>query len=70
MTTVTQKINMALASRGMSASDLARAWGTSPQNMIQRIKRGRFTNDEMRRIAEIMNGEWVSEFRFSDGTRI
>lgn len=70
MLTITEKIGMALARRGLRPSDLARAWPCSPQNMIQRIKRGSFSNEEMQKIADIIGCEWIAEFRFPDGTRI
>ena len=68
--TIAQKIKMALAYRGMSEAELARALGTSPSAFNQRMKRERFTKDELEQIAEILGGTFRAEFVFPDGTVI
>ena len=52
--TISQKIKMALAYKGMSEADLARAVGTSPQAFNQRMKTGKFSTEEMNKIAEAL----------------
>ena len=49
--TISQKIKMALAYKGMSEADLARAVGSSPQAFNQRMKTGKFSSEEMEKIA-------------------
>ena len=68
--TIAQKIKMALAYRNMSEAELARALGTSPSAFNQRMKRERFTKEELEQIAEILGGAFRAEFVFPDGTVI
>lgn len=68
--TITQKIKMALAYKGMSEADLARAVGSSPQAFNQRMKTGKFSTEEMNKIAEALEAEFFFGFTFKDGTKI
>ncbi len=68
--TLSQKIKMALAYKGMSEAELARKIGTSPSAFNQRMKTGKFSSDEMSKIAEALGAEYYFGFQFSDGTRI
>lgn len=65
-----KKIRMALAYKGMSESDLAKALGKTPQAFNQRMKTDKFTVEDLTKIAEIMGASYISEFSFPDGTRI
>lgn len=65
-----QKIKMALAYKGMSESELARRMGSTPQAFNQRMKTDKFTGEEMEKIGKILDGQWVAEFVFSDGTKV
>jgi len=68
--TTEQKINMALAYRGMSQAALARAIDMTPSNFNQKIKRDTFSADELDRIATALGGVYCSFFEFPDGTKI
>ena len=68
--TVPQKIKMALAYKGLSESELARALGTSPQAFNQRMKTGKFSTEDMEKIAAAMEAEYFFGFQFKDGTKI
>ena len=68
--TVPQKIKMALAYKGISESELARVLGTSPQAFNQRMKTGKFSSDDMDRIAEALGGKYFFGFEFPDGTKV
>lgn len=68
--TIQQKIDMACAHAGISRAELARRLGTSPPAFKQRFDRGKFTQEELQRIAAVLDGEYFSGFRFSDGTVI
>jgi len=68
--TIEQKINMALAYRGMSQAALAREIGTSPANLNQRMKRGSFTSEEMEKIAVALGAKYFFGFEFEDCTRV
>ena len=65
-----QKIKMALVYKGMKESELARALNTSPSAFNQRMKTGKFTSDEMEKIAEAIGAKYFFGFEFEDGTRI
>jgi len=65
-----RKIRMALAYRRMSEAELARQIGTSPQNLHQRLRTDRFAAEELEKIAEILGAEYISAFKFPDGTQI
>ena len=68
--TIPQKIKMALACKGMAESELARAIGTSPQAFNQRMKTGKFSTEDMEKIAAAMEAEYFFGFQFKDGTKI
>ena len=68
--TVPQKIKMALAFKGISESELARALGTSPQAFNQRMKTGKFSSEDMEKIAEALGAVYFFGFEFEDGTKI
>ena len=65
-----QKIKMALVYKGMKESELARALNTSPSAFNQRMKTGKFTSDEMEKIAEAIGAKYFFGFEFEDGTKI
>ena len=67
--TISQKIKMALAYKGMSEADLARAVGSSPQAFNQRMKTGKFSS-EMDKIANALEASYFFGFEFKDGTKI
>lgn len=68
--TISQKINMALAYKGISQAALARAIGMTPSNFNQKFKRETFTLEELNRIAAALDAEYFFGFKFSDGTTI
>ena len=68
--TIAQKINMALAYKGISKAELARSLGTTPQNLGKKIQRNSLTKEELEQIAEILGADFRLEFVFPDGTVI
>lgn len=68
--TVQQKIKMALAYKGMSEAALAKAIGTSPSAFNQRMKTGKFSSEDLDRIAEALGAKFICYFEFPDGTEI
>lgn len=64
--TIEQKINMALAYRGMSQAELARKIGTTPSNLNKKVKRDTLTKEEMEKIAKSLGGCWRAEFVFDE----
>ena len=67
---ITQKINMALAYKGISQAELARRIGQTPSNFNQKMKRETFTQGELEKIAETLGGLYMFGFEFPDGTKI
>lgn len=51
----------------INITELAERFGTSQPNMTQRLKNGKFTKEELYKIAEILGCEYVSVFKFPDG---
>ena len=68
--TISQKIKMALAYKGMSEADLGRAVSSSPQAFNQRMKTGKFSSEEMEKIAEALEATYYFGFEFEDGTKV
>ena len=68
--TISQKINMAIAYKGISQAALARAVGMTPSNFNQKFKRETFTQEELEQIAKALGGAYVFGFEFPDGTKI
>ena len=68
--TISQKIKMALAYKGISEAELARSVGTSPSAFNQRMKTGKFSTEELNQIAEALEADFYFGFEFKDGTKI
>ncbi len=68
--TVEQKINMALAYKGMSQAALARAIGQTPANFNNKLKRATLSQEELEQIATALGGSYIFGFEFPDGTKI
>ena len=64
------KIRLAETYAKISEAELARRLGTSPQNLGQRLKVGKFTSGELESIAAVMGAEFRYSFYFPDGTKI
>ena len=69
--TLQQKIDMALAYAGnVTKKDIAEKLGVTPSAFGQRLKTGKFTQEELELIAAAMDAEYISKFRFKDGKEI
>ena len=68
--TISQKIKMALAYKGMSEAELARAVGSSPSAFNQRMKTGKFSSEEMEKIADALGATYSYGFKFEGNVRI
>lgn len=68
--TIQQKIDMACAHAGINKTELARRLNTSPSAFKQRLTRGKFDQEDLEKIANALNGEYFSGFKFKDGTVI
>ena len=68
--TMEQKINMAIAYKGMSQAALARAINTTPSNFNQKMKRCTFSTEELEGIAAALGAVYTFGFEFEDGMKI
>lgn len=64
------KIRMAQTYANTSGAELARKLGTTPQALGQRMKTGKFSTEELNKIADALGAEFICAFRFPDGTDI
>lgn len=66
-----QKIKTAAAYKGISQAKIARAMDMTASNFNQKLKRGTFTEDELKAIAEILEATYIpAAFEFPDGMKI
>ena len=65
-----KKIKLALAYLGVSEAELARRVGATPQAFNQRMKTGKWSDDDLNKIAGALGCEIAVEFRFPDGTTL
>ena len=71
MITKEQKIKMAVAYKGISQAALAKMLGTTPSNFNQKLKRDTFTDEELEKIADVLDAKFrPCAFVFPDGTEI
>ncbi len=69
--TLQQKIDMAISYNGnITKKEIAERLGTSPQSFGQRLKIGKFTQEELEQIAEILGCKYINYFEYPNGTRI
>jgi transcriptional regulator with XRE-family HTH domain len=64
------KIRLSETYAKVSESELARRLGTTPQNLGQRMRVGKFSSQDLENIARALGAEFVCLFRFPDGTEI
>lgn len=67
---ISTKIKLALTYAKISEAELARRIGTSSQALVQRLKTGKFTSQEIEKIAAAIGAEYIYIFKFADGTEI
>lgn len=58
-----------MAASGKTQQEIASAFGISQQAFSQRLKTGKFTQEELEKIVEIMGCKYISCFQFPDGNR-
>lgn len=68
--TIQQKIDMACAHAGISKAELSRRLGYKrPQSFQTRYDTGKFSQEELQEIAKATGGEYISLFKYPDGTQ-
>ena len=68
--TIQQKVKAACDIAGMSLTELGAKMGMSQQNFSKRLKVGKFTQEELETIGEILGCKYISCFEFPNGSRI
>ena len=67
MVKMSEKIRILLVKRGnMSAAELSRRLGTSPQNINNKLQRDNWTTRDLEQIAEALNCTYRAEFILND----
>lgn len=67
---IIKKIKMAIAYAELSQSEVAKRVGMSPQSFSQRMKTGKLSSEDLNRIAEALDAEFVFTIKMADGTEI
>lgn len=70
MLTIKEKVKSACEHSGVSMTEVGRQLGMTQQSMSNRLKTGKFTQDELHAIAKAIGCKYISAFEFEDGTRI
>lgn len=65
-----EQIKILCVKSHISASELARRIGTTPQNFSQRAKKARFTPEELRKIAKAVGCTYESSFILPNGDKV
>lgn len=65
--TIQEQIKTASIHANISLTELATKFGISQSGFSQRMKTGKFTKQELEKIASILGCEYISMFRFPDG---
>ncbi len=68
--TIQQRVKAACDIAGITLTELAEKMGMSQQSMSNRLKTGKFKQEELEAMAKAMNCKYISFFEFLDGTRI
>jgi len=65
-----EKITRAMKKAKVSQTEIAKIFGVTQGAFSQRMKTGKFTQEEMKKIAEILGAQYFSGFEFPDGEKI
>ena len=67
---IKQKIEVACAVAGISVTELGAKMGMSQQSISKRLKTGKFKQEELEEMADIMGCKYHSFFEFPNGNKI
>lgn len=67
---IQQKIEMACTVSEITKTELAKRLGMTQPAFSQRLKTGKFSDDDFKNIASAIGAEYFSGFKFPDGTII
>ena len=65
-----EQIKILCVKLGISVSELARLYGSSPQAFSQKLKRESFTPAELKDIAKVAGCEYESSFLLPNGEKV
>lgn len=65
--TLNEQVRSAMLHADITITELANRFGISQPNMTKRLKVGKFTKEELKKIADILGCEYISVFKFPDG---
>ena len=65
--TVSEQIKVLCIRADISAAELARRLGTTPQAFSAKVKRGKFSVDELEKIAEAVDCKYFHYFKLPNG---
>lgn len=68
--TLQQKIKVACDTAGISLTELGAKMGMSQSSISKRVNTGKFTQEELEKMAAIMGCKYESMFVFPDGNEI
>ena len=68
--TIQQKIDMACTVAGITKTELGRRIGLSQSVFSQRLKTGKFSDQDFENMAKALGAKYFSGFTFPDGTEI
>lgn len=64
------KVRMASSALRVTDAEIARRLGMTPQLYSSRMKKARFSSEELEKVAEAMGVKFVYYFELPDGTKI
>lgn len=67
---IQQRIKAACDIAGMSLTELGNKMGMSQQTFSSRLKVGKFKQEELEKMAELMGCKYHSYFEFPDGNKV
>ncbi len=67
---IKQKVETACKMAGITVTELGKRCGYSQSAFSQRLKRGKFTQEELELFAKKLGAKYFSGFEFPDGNRV
>ena len=68
--TITEQIRVLCVRSGISVAELSRRLGSNPQNVGEKLKRGKFSVEDLRKIAEAAGCTYEQYFVLPSGEKI
>ncbi len=68
--TTSEQIKVLCVRTGVSLSELARRIGQTPQNFSAKLKRNTVTQEELNKIAEVLDAKYEHYFTLNNGEHV